>query len=68
MILRFANFYRRFIQGFSRIAVRLTSILKTPDRDAFIGEKDVADCGTSQNEKARRKNGCADEKNRSPSN
>ena len=29
MFLGFANFYRRFIQGFSQIAVPLTSMLKT---------------------------------------
>ena len=29
VFLGFANFYRRFIQGFSRIAVPLTSMLKT---------------------------------------
>ena len=31
VFLRFANFYRQFIQGFSRIAVPLTSILKTAE-------------------------------------
>ena len=29
VFLGFANFYRRFIQGFSKIAVPLTSMLKT---------------------------------------
>ncbi len=29
VFLGFTNFYRRFIQGFSRLAVPLTSILKT---------------------------------------
>ena len=29
MFFRFANFYRRFIQGFSRIAASYTSMLKT---------------------------------------
>ena len=32
MFFGFANFYRRFIQGFSRIAVPLTSMLKTAKR------------------------------------
>ena len=31
MFLGFANFYRRFIQGFSRIAAPLTLILKTAE-------------------------------------
>ena len=37
VFLGFANFYRRFIQGFSRIAAPLTSMLKTigsPDKPA----------------------------------
>ncbi len=29
VFLGFANFYRRFIQGFSRLAAPLTSMLKT---------------------------------------
>ncbi len=29
VFLEFANFYRRFIQGFSRLAAPLTSMLKT---------------------------------------
>ena len=29
MFIRFANFYRHFIQGFNKIAASLTSILKT---------------------------------------
>ena len=32
VFLSFANFYRRFMQGFSRIAVLLTSILKTTNK------------------------------------
>ena len=31
MFLGFANFYRRFIQGFSQIATPLTSMLKTAE-------------------------------------
>ena len=34
VFLGFANFYRRFIQGFSRIAAPLTSILKTTNEPA----------------------------------
>ena len=34
VFLDFANFYRRFIQGFSRIATLLTSILKTTSKSA----------------------------------
>ncbi len=35
MFLGFANFYRRFIQNFSRIAALLTSILRTTDNKAL---------------------------------
>ncbi len=35
MFLGFANFYRRFIQNFSRIAAPLTSILRTTDDEAL---------------------------------
>ena len=34
VFLGFANFYRRFIKGFSRIAAPLTSILKTTNKSA----------------------------------
>ena len=34
VFLGFANFYRRFIQGFSRIAAPLTSMLKTTNEPA----------------------------------
>ena len=41
LFLGFANFYKRFIQGFSRIAATFTSILKTAEpkkgRDGFGG-------------------------------
>ena len=35
IFLRFANFYRQFIQGFSRIAAPLTSLLKTTKSTGF---------------------------------
>ena len=34
VFIGFANFYRRFIQGFSKIALLLTSILKTSPQPA----------------------------------
>ena len=34
VFLGFTNFYRRFIQGFSRIAAPLTSMLKTTNEPA----------------------------------
>ena len=34
MFIGFANFYRRFIQGFSKIAALLTSMLKTSPQPA----------------------------------
>ena len=47
VFIGFANFYRRFIQGFSRIAVQLTLMLKTmspisspPDVGAPLGAHD----------------------------
>ena len=44
VFLRFTNFYRRFIQGFSKIAPPLTSILKTtPNAGAGAPPKVVDD-------------------------
>ena len=52
VFIGFANFYRRFIQGFSRIATSLTAILKTTgssvasafrvDDDEVVGGGDSA--------------------------
>ena len=47
MFLGFANFYRRFIQGFSRIAAPLTSILKTAEPrkgGVGVGADSIARC------------------------
>ena len=41
VFLGFANFYRRFIQGFSRIAAPLTSMLKTSESKTRPGEGGV---------------------------
>ena len=54
VFLGFANFYRRFIQGFSRIAASLTSMLKTSGSTeplTWLGEGIV---GVGGNTKARR--------------
>ena len=45
MFLRFANFYRRFIQGFSRIAASLTSMLKTLNTKSAEIRKGVVGVG-----------------------
>lgn len=37
VFLGFANFYRRFIQGFSRIAAPLNSMLKTTSMEPVVG-------------------------------
>ena len=39
MLIGFANFYWRFIQGFSRIAASLTSILKTTESSEELAPK-----------------------------
>ena len=36
VFIGFANFYRRFIQGFSKIAASLTSMLKTSPQQAGV--------------------------------
>ena len=43
VFLGFANFYRRFIQGFSRIAAPLTSMLKTAAPPERSTSKEVGD-------------------------
>ena len=54
VFIRFANFYQRFIQGFSKIAAPLTSRLKTssaantqPQRSMVVDDKAVGDSGIS---------------------
>ena len=39
VFINFANFYRRFIQGFSRIAAPLTSMLKTTGSSEELAPK-----------------------------
>ena len=36
VFISFANFYRRFIQGFNRIAISLTAILKTTESSVIL--------------------------------
>ena len=51
VFLGFANFYRQFIQGFSRIAAPFTSILKTtrlPDKPA-PSKNDISRSASSRN-------------------
>ena len=43
VFLGFANFYRQFIQGFSRIAAPLTSILKTATPPEKLTSEEVGD-------------------------
>ena len=57
MFIDFANFYRQFIKGFSRIAVLLTSLLKTtglsesaPKTFKVDDNKVVVDGGSRANE------------------
>ena len=45
VFLGFANFYRRFIQGFSRIAAPLTSMLKTSSTESAEPKKGVVGVG-----------------------
>ena len=45
VFLGFANFYRRFIQGFSRIAAPLTSMLKTSSTESAEPRKGVVGVG-----------------------
>ena len=55
VFLGFANFYRRFIQGFSRIAAPLTSMLKTtgsPDEPA-PSRNDGSRSASSRNDNSR---------------
>ena len=39
VFIYFANFYRRFIQGFSKIAALLTSMLKTTESSKVLAPK-----------------------------
>ena len=52
VFLGFANFYRRFIQGFSKIAVPLTSILKTTNEPA-ASRNDGSRSASSKNNDSR---------------
>ena len=45
VFLGFANFYRRFIQGFSRIAAPLTSMLKTSSTESAEPRKGIVGVG-----------------------
>ena len=50
VFLGFANFYRQFIQGFSRLAAPLTSMLKTtsaasPTASVKVGDKNLEKSG-----------------------
>ena len=52
VFLGFANFYRRFIQGFSRIAAPLTSMLKTTNEPA-PSRNDGSRSASSRNDDSR---------------
>ena len=52
VFLGFANFYRRFIQGFSRIAAPLTSMLKTTNEPA-PSRNDGSRSASSRNDNSR---------------
>ena len=58
VFLGFANFYRRFIQGFSRIAAPLTSMLKTSSTESAEPRKGVV--GVGGGSRARRDRGGID--------
>ena len=45
VFLGFANFYRRFIQGFSRIAAPLTSMLKTTGSTGSVASPEETEGG-----------------------
>ena len=47
VFLRFANFYRRFIQGFSRIAASLISMLKTTRNTGSVANPEKTKGGVS---------------------
>ena len=51
VFIRFANFYRRFIQGFSKIAVSLTSMLKTSSAASTLSQKSMIVNNETSNKK-----------------
>ena len=64
VFLGFVNFYRRFIQGFSRIAAPLTSMLKItkePAPSRNDGSKSISSRNNNSRPASKRKNGNSDE-------
>ena len=49
VFLRFANFYQRFIQGFSRLAASLISVLKTTSATGLAASVEIKDGNLEKN-------------------